>query len=213
MNALKILNPSNSINPVKPMNRILASALLALIATTALCACADLRWLERVITIPDAFRASLEDIVGRPRVLTGDRPTLPYRKGFRTGQGGALAVVQPRTLVEMWRVLAECVAANKVVILQAANTGLTGGSTPDGEDYDGDVIIISTLLMRKIFVIDQGRQVICLAGATLHQLERVLAPLGREPHSVIGSSSRSLSASRNLTMATAVKSLVIDATR
>ena len=141
-----------------------------------------------MITIPDAFRASLEDIVGRSRVLTGDRHTLPYRKGFRAGQGGALAVVQPRTLVEMWRVLGKCVGANKVVILQAANTGLTGGSTPDGDDYDGDVIIISTLLMKKIFVIDQGRQVICLAGATLHQLERVLAPLGREPHSVIGSS-------------------------
>ena len=141
-----------------------------------------------MITIPDAFRASLEDIVGRPRVLTGDRSTLPYRKGFRAGQGGALAVVQPRTLVEMWRVLGKCVGANKVVILQAANTGLTGGSTPDGDDYDGDVIIISTLLMRKIFVIDQGRQVVCLAGATLHQLERVLAPMGREPHSVIGSS-------------------------
>jgi len=37
-------------------------------------------------------------------------------------------------------------------------------------------------------VIDEGRQVICLAGATLFDLERVLEPLGRDPHSVIGSS-------------------------
>src|SRR5260370_30396569 len=33
-----------------------------------------------------------------------------------------------------------------------------------------------------------GTGVLCLRGATLAQLERTLAPLGREPHSVIGSS-------------------------
>ena len=37
-------------------------------------------------------------------------------------------------------------------------------------------------------LINQGEQVVCLPGATLDRLERELAPLGREPHSVIGSS-------------------------
>src|SRR6185312_13819647 len=69
-----------------------------------------------------------------------------------------------------------------------ANTGLTGGSTPAGGDYDRDLVIINTLLMAKILVIDEGRQVICLPGATLCQLEKVLEPYDREPHSVIGSS-------------------------
>jgi D-lactate dehydrogenase len=41
-----------------------------------------------------------------------------------------LAVVQPGTLVEQWRVLQACVEAGVIVIPQAANTGLTGGSTP-----------------------------------------------------------------------------------
>jgi D-lactate dehydrogenase len=72
--------------------------------------------------------------------------------------------------------------------MQAANTGLTGGSTPDGSDYDRDVVIVSTLRMAKIRLIGDGRQVICLSGATLFQLENALKPLGREPHSVIGSS-------------------------
>ena len=72
--------------------------------------------------------------------------------------------------------------------MQAANTGLTGGSTPDGRDYDREIVIISTLRITKIRLIDEGRQVICLAGATLFELERTLKPLGREPHSVIGSS-------------------------
>ena len=76
----------------------------------------------------------------------------------------------------------------RFVIMQAANTGLTGGSTPDGDDYDGDVVLVNTMRIAGIRPIDGGRQVVCLPGATLHQLEKVLRPLGREPHSVIGSS-------------------------
>jgi D-lactate dehydrogenase len=84
-------------------------------------------------------------------------------------------------------VLEVCVEAGVAIIVQAANTGLTGGSTPDGS-YGRDVVIISTLRLRRIRTLRDGHQVLCEAGATLHQLERLLAPLGREPHSVIGSS-------------------------
>ena len=38
-----------------------------------------------------------------------------------------LAVVRPGNLVQQWRVLQACVDAGKIVIMQAANTGLTGG--------------------------------------------------------------------------------------
>ena len=135
-----------------------------------------------------SFIASLKAIVGNAEVLTGDKATLHYRTGFRCGGGKALAVVRPRSLVEQWRVLKTCVAANKIVIVQAANTGLTGGSTPAGEDYDRDVVIVNTLHIAKVHVIDEGKQVICLPGSTLYQLEKALKPFGREPHSVIGSS-------------------------
>ena len=135
-----------------------------------------------------AFLAALQAIVGRAHVLSDPEQTRAYRTGFRFGAGPALAVVRPGTLVEQWRVLQACVAADKIVIMQAANTGLTGGSTPDGDDYDRDVVIVSTLRMARIRLIDEGRQVICLPGATLFQLEAALKPLGREPHSVIGSS-------------------------
>jgi D-lactate dehydrogenase len=134
------------------------------------------------------FLDDLRAIVGRRHVLTSPESTRRYRTGFRTGTGPALAVVRPGTLVEQWRVLKTCAAANKIVIMQAANTGLTGGSTPDGSDYDRDVIIVSTLRMARIRLINEGRQVICYPGATLFQLENALKPLGREPHSVIGSS-------------------------
>jgi D-lactate dehydrogenase len=134
------------------------------------------------------FLDELRTIVGRGHVLTSPQSTRRFRTGFRFGSGPALAVVRPRSLVEQWRVLKACAAADKIIIMQAANTGITGGSTPDGGDYDRDVVIVSTLRMAKIRLIGDGRQVICLPGATLFQLENALKPLGREPHSVIGSS-------------------------
>ncbi len=132
--------------------------------------------------------AELLRIVGRAHLLTDPQQTARYRTGFRSGQGDALAVVFPGTLLEQWRILQACVAADAIVLMQAANTGLTEGSTPNGNDYDRDIVIISTLRMDKIQPIDGGKQVLAFPGSTLYQLEKMLKPLGREPHSVIGSS-------------------------
>ena len=83
--------------------------------------------------------------------------------------------------------LSACVAADKIILMQAANTGLTEGSTPNGNDYDRDIVIISTLRLDKLHLLDKGEQVLAFPGTTLYSLEKRL-PLGREPHSVIGSS-------------------------
>ncbi|KIC32476.1 D-lactate dehydrogenase [Leisingera sp. ANG-M7] len=130
---------------------------------------------------------TLKSICGRRHVLTSARATRRFRKGFRSGEGEALAVVQPATLLEQWKVLQACVAANKIVIMQAANTGLTEGSTPKGS-YDRDVVLINTRRMDQLQLLDGGRQVISFPGSTLFALEKLLAPLDRQPHSVIGSS-------------------------
>ncbi len=132
--------------------------------------------------------ATLRALVGRRHVLTGAGATLRYREGYRTGAGAALAVVKPGSLVALWRVASACIEADVTLIMQAANTGLTGGSTPDGDDYPGGVVIISTERLGGIHLLDDGRQVVCLPGATLYRLEKALRPHGREPHSVIGSS-------------------------
>ncbi|MCV6596485.1 MAG: D-lactate dehydrogenase [Mangrovicoccus sp.] len=131
--------------------------------------------------------AALQSIVGSGHVLTGARETERFRKGFRSGEGEALAVVRPGSLLEQWQVLQACVAADKIIILQAANTGLTEGSTPKGR-YDRDVVLINTNRMDAIQPLQGGKQVIGFPGATLFALEKLLAPLGRQPHSVIGSS-------------------------
>ncbi|UJB66351.1 D-lactate dehydrogenase [Acidovorax sp. YS12] len=136
----------------------------------------------------EALLAQLRDAVGAAHVLTGDQATRRFRKGHRTGEGPVLAVVRPGTLLEQWKALQAAVAAGRIVIMQAANTGLTGGSTPDGADYDREIVLINTLRITGVQVIQGGAQVVCLPGATLDRLEQALAPLGREPHSVIGSS-------------------------
>lgn len=134
-----------------------------------------------------AFLDVLRNIVGRRHVLVGKKKTAGYAKGFRYGGGDALAVVRPGSLLEQWRVVKACASANKIIIMQAANTGLTGGSTPYGE-YDRDVVLVNTMRMPDIQLIDNGRQVICFPGSQLNRLEKKLNENGREPHSVIGSS-------------------------
>ncbi|HGM5493189.1 TPA: D-lactate dehydrogenase [Serratia fonticola] len=135
-----------------------------------------------------AFITQLKNIVSNAQVLTGERSTERYRKGFRSGGGKALAVVFPTRLLQLWQILQTCVAADKIVIMQAANTGLTEGSTPSGQDYDREIVIVSTLRLDHIQVLDNGKQVVGFPGSTLNKLERLLKPYGREPHSVIGSS-------------------------
>lgn len=130
----------------------------------------------------------LREIVGEHHVLTDAADTLPYREGYRFGSGAALAVVRPSTLWQHWQIVQACVDADVIVINQAANTGLTGGSTPQGSDYDRDIVIINTMKIKQIQLINNNEQVVCLAGSTLNELELLLKPLGREPHSVIGSS-------------------------
>ncbi|MDR7068478.1 D-lactate dehydrogenase [Pseudoxanthomonas japonensis] len=140
------------------------------------------------MTSDDALLARLREAVGRAHVLTGERATRRYRKGYRFGGGPVLAVACPGTLLELWRVLQATVEAGRIVLMQAANTGLTGGSTPDGGGYDRSIVLVSTRRLTGVQLLDEGRQVVCLPGATLDVLEKRLAPLGREPHSVIGSS-------------------------
>jgi len=131
--------------------------------------------------------AALRAIVGRAHVITNPRSMERFCKGFRSGGGPAFAVVRPGTLLEQWRVLQAVVAADRIVIMQAANTGLTEGSTPNGT-YDRDTVIVSTNRMDRLRILQGGRQILSFPGATLFALEKLLAPLNRQPHSVIGSS-------------------------
>lgn len=137
---------------------------------------------------PNVLINQLKGIVGERYTLTDSVSIEPYSQGYRFGGGDALAVIKPRTLLEIWQALQLCLKADAAIIMQAANTGLTGGSTPDGNEYERSIVIINTMRLAQIHLLDDARQIIGFPGSTLFGLEETLAPYGREPHSVIGSS-------------------------
>tara|TARA_S200000501_G_scaffold296185_1_gene282269 strand:- start:2877 stop:4574 length:1698 start_codon:yes stop_codon:yes gene_type:complete len=136
----------------------------------------------------DHFIKDLGNIIGEKNIITTEWGKLPFSKGWRYGEGDALAVAKPGTLFEIWQIIEICINMDIIIIMQAANTGLTGGSTPFGDDYDRPILIINTKRISNIHVINKGKQIVSFAGSTLIGLEKKLAPYGREPHSVIGSS-------------------------
>ena len=127
-------------------------------------------------------------ITGEKYILTSKWSKERYCKGWRFGEGEALAVAKPGSLLEIWKILQLCVDLDIIVIMQAANTGLTGGSTPYGNDYDRSILVINTMRISDIHIINDGKQIVGFSGSTLFGLENKLFSYGREPHSVIGSS-------------------------
>lgn len=138
---------------------------------------------------PEEVLTKLTNILGASNIQADPEKNEHYRMGWRSGGGSALAVLFPQTLLDIWHSLEACVAGNCIIIMQAAKTGLTEGSTPSGNDYDRPVVVINTLAMDQLFLINNNEQVIGLPGATLHQLQGQLKAVNRSPHSVIGSSS------------------------
>ena len=133
--------------------------------------------------------SEIKKISGSKYIITEDWRKQPYSKGWRYGNGNAFAVLKPGTLIELWKILELCVKEDIIIIMQAANTGLTGGSTPYGDDYERPVIVLNTMRIDDIHIINDGKQIIGLTGSTLYNLEKKLKPYKREPHSIIGSTS------------------------
>ena len=131
----------------------------------------------------------LIDIIGSKYVITASWKKTPYSNGWRYGNGEAFAVVRPGSLIEIWKILKVCLKADVIVIMQAANTDLTGGSTQNSNDYDRPIVIVNTLRIDDIHLINEGKQIIGFSGSTLYDLEKKLEPINREPHSIIGSTS------------------------
>ena len=131
---------------------------------------------------------ALSAAAGQENVIIDAAAKRPHETGYRSGYGEAVAVVYPSGLLALWETLKACHQHDAVIIPQAANTGLTEGSTPK-DDYERPVVIISTMRLKGLHFLQEGRQVVALPGATLFELSQQLAPLGREPHSVIGSTS------------------------
>ena len=129
----------------------------------------------------------IKNTVGSKNFLTSESDIAPYKNGWRTQSGECKGVIIPSTLLEMWKVLKTLVKHKKIILLQASNTSLTGGSTPNG-NYDRDLFIINTLKLNNIILINKAKQVLAFPGSTLYKLEQKLKKYNRAPHSEIGSS-------------------------
>ena len=127
------------------------------------------------------------NVVGKKNFLISEKEKTPYTTGWRTKPGECEFVVLPDSLSNMWAVLKLCVENNKYILMQAANTSLTGGSTPNGK-YDQGLVIINTTKLKTIIPIKKGNQVLAFPGSTLYDLEKKVKPYNRAPHSEIGSS-------------------------
>jgi hypothetical protein len=117
--------------------------------------------------------SELKPIIGNRHVLTSPSSTHRFRKGFRFGDGPALAVVRPASLIEQWQALKTCLALGKIVIMQAANTGLTGGSTPDGDQYDREPVGLAGCILDhddRSSVFDGQLEELILDNITLYWL-------------------------------------------
>ena len=51
----------------------------------------------------------LKSITGKKYILTTEWSKNPYCKGWRFGEGVAIAVAKPGTLLEIWEILKTCV--------------------------------------------------------------------------------------------------------
>ena len=153
----------------------------------------------------------LAEIVGKENVLDGRQlttTTAPYLKGARLGGGGkALAIVKPQMLKQVVQCVQAIVDADCVVLPQGSNTGLTGGSVAQplsvpppssslqsGEEHHHQhehrpVVVVSMQGLDTFFPMDQGRRMVCLAGAGLATLSRRVGQWfpDRESHSILGS--------------------------
>jgi uncharacterized glyoxalase superfamily metalloenzyme YdcJ len=102
-------------------------------------------------------------IVGPTGVLSG-QAAAGYEKGARYGNGHALCVVRPNSVEQVQGVVRFCAGHRIRLVVQGANTGLTGASSPDDS---GEQVVLSMERMRSACVIDApGRTVTVQAGVT-----------------------------------------------
>jgi FAD/FMN-containing dehydrogenase len=119
---------------------------------------------------------ALISLLGVDAVLTAASDRAGYEKGWRYGEGRALAVVRPRSAQEVARVLALAAEHGVPVNPIGANTGLVGASNPDAS---GEQIALSLERLSKHIEIDPvDRTVVVDAGVTLSALNAALAEHG-----------------------------------
>ncbi len=112
---------------------------------------------------------TLRGIVGPAHVLT-DGDLSAWEDDWRKrDRGKALAVVRPDSTAQVAAVVTACAAAGTAIVPQGGNTGLVGGSTPDGS---GTQVLLSLQRMNKVRGLDAANLTMTVeAGCVLQALQ------------------------------------------
>lgn len=120
----------------------------------------------------DALVEALRAALGDGAVLTADDDLTRYEHGWRYGHGTARCVARPRDTGQVAAVLRLCREHGARVVVQGANTGLVGASTPD---QSGGMVVLATERMDHTIDVDvHNRTAVVSAGVRLGQLQERL---------------------------------------
>jgi FAD/FMN-containing dehydrogenase len=119
----------------------------------------------------EARRAELRGLIGADGVLTKADDTAPYlvdeRRLYR---GSALAVVLPRDVEQVARIVGWCNQHRVGVVPQGGNTGYCGGATPD---ESGRQLLLSLRRLNRIRAVDAGNfSITAEAGCVLASVQQ-----------------------------------------
>ena len=116
-------------------------------------------------------RQTLVDIVGLDGILTDAADIAPYLTDHRKlYQGRALAVIVPRSVEQISRLLRFCNENRIGVVPHGGNTGYCGGATPD---ESGNQVVVSMRRMNRIRDVDAlNYSLVAEAGCILADVQR-----------------------------------------
>ncbi len=110
----------------------------------------------------------LKRILGESTVHESGFEKYRYERGYRYGEGRALAIIRPGNNTELRTLIRYCFSNSIKIVIQGANTGLVGASTPDSS---GEQLLISMERMRGIEALDvNDRTATVLSGTRLSAL-------------------------------------------
>jgi FAD/FMN-containing dehydrogenase len=116
-------------------------------------------------------RQALVEILGSDGILTDSAAIAPYLTDHRhLYRGRALAVILPRSVEQISRVLRFCNEHRIGVVPHGGNTGYCGGATPD---ESGDQVVVSMRRLNRIRGIDAlNYSLVAEAGCILAEVQR-----------------------------------------
>lgn len=186
--------PSLSYFQLQSVSTISSTAAPTTEATKATEAAKLIQTFQSIVASSTIRGINIFSAVQEQNVLNGrveNSTTAAYLKGQRLGSGTALAIVRPTTLAQVPQIVQAAIEANCTIIVQGANTGLTGSSVPnETEKDDRPTVIISMKHLTCIQPVDDGTKVLCYAGVGLGSLQSYVETncgTGRMSHSVLGS--------------------------